>query len=79
MHRHKHLFEQVCSLDNLYGAARKALRGKRSRLPGAAFLGEMEKELVSLHDELATGTYEHGGYHYFRIYEPKERLVAAAP
>ena len=35
MHRHKHLFEQVCSFNNLHAAARKALRGKRRRLPGA--------------------------------------------
>ena len=79
MHRAKHLFERVCSFENLRVAARKALRGKRGRMPGAAFFGDLENELVSLHRELATGAYEHGGYHYFRIFEPKERLVAAAP
>jgi len=60
-------------------AAKEALRGKRTRLPGAMFFADQEKELPALHEELSDGTYRHGGYHYFRIYEPKERLVAAAP
>ena len=79
MHRVKHLFEQVCSMRNLRLAAKEALRGKRSRLPGATFFMEMEKELPALHEELHDGTYRHGGYHYFWIHDPKDRLVAAAP
>ena len=79
MKRHKHLFEQVASLGNLLGAAKNALRGKRSKQPGAAFFLEFEKELVSLHEELLSGEYKPGAYHYFKIYEPKERRVAAAP
>ncbi len=36
MHRHKDLFETVCSLDNMYAAAVEALRGKRSKHAGAS-------------------------------------------
>ena len=79
MHRHRHLFERIATLENLIAAGKSALRGKRSRLPGAAFLADFEKEVFGLHEELCAGTYRHGGYHYFTIYEPKERLVAAAP
>ena len=79
MHRHGHLFEQICGLENLIHAGRAALRGKRATGPGSAFLAEFEKEVFGLHEELCEGTYRHGGYHYFRIHEPKERLVAAAP
>lgn len=79
MHREKNLFERVCSLRNLRLAAKEALRGKRQRLPGAAFFMAMEKELPALHEELRTGTYRHGPYHYFWIHDPKDRLVAAAP
>jgi len=79
MHCVKHLFEQVCSMGNLRLAAKEALRGKRSRPPGAAFFMELEKELPALHEELRDGTYTHGGYHYFWIHDPKDRLVAAAP
>tara|TARA_B110000037_G_scaffold152232_1_gene171694 strand:+ start:1117 stop:1263 length:147 start_codon:yes stop_codon:yes gene_type:complete len=37
--RYKHLFEQVVSLENLFAAARKAMRGKRGKrgkMPAAA-------------------------------------------
>ena len=79
MHQHRHLFERICALENLIAAAKAALRGKRTRLPGAAFLADFEKEVFALHDELWAGTYRHGGYTYFTIHEPKERVVAAAP
>jgi hypothetical protein len=78
MKRHKHLFEQVCSFENLHAAATAAMRGKRGKVPAACFFANLEEELVALRTELLEGTYRHGGYHYFRIYEPKERLVAAA-
>lgn len=76
---HRHLFEQIVALPNLFAAAREAMRGKRSRGPAAAFFGDLEREVVTLRDELEAGVYQHGPYHYFTIHEPKERLVAAAP
>jgi RNA-directed DNA polymerase len=79
MHRVKNIFERVCSMRNLRLAAKEALRGKRTRPAGATFFMEMEKELPALHEELRDGTYAHGGYHYFWIHDPKDRLVAAAP
>ncbi len=79
MHQHRHLFERICTLENLIAAGKAALRGKRMRPPGAFFLAEFEKEIFALHEELWAGTYRHGGYTYFTIHEPKERLVAAAP
>ena len=79
MHSHHHLFEKIATLENLIAAAHAALRGKRMRMPGAAFLADFEKEVVLLHEELWAGSYRHGGYTYFTIHEPKERLVAAAP
>jgi RNA-directed DNA polymerase len=79
MHTHRHLFERICSLENLLAAAHAALRGKRQRGPGFRFWSELEHEICTLHDELLSGTYRHGAYRYFMIYEPKERLVAAAP
>ena len=79
MHQHRHLFERISALENLIPAGKAALRGKRMRPPGAIFLAEFEKEVFALHEELWAGTYRHGGYNYFTIHEPKERLVAAAP
>ena len=79
MHTHRRLFERIATLENLIAAAQAALRGKRMRMPGAGFLADFEKEVFRLHDELWAGGYRHGGYTYFTIYEPKERIVAAAP
>ena len=78
MKRHKHLYEKVCSFENLHAAAVKALRGKRRNRPGSGFFAEMEDELPALREELLSGTYRHGGYSYFPIHEPKHRIVAAA-
>ena len=79
MKTHKHLFEQVCSLENLLAASREALKnGKRCKPPGARYFAELEKEAVRLRAELAGGAYRHGTYTYFTIQEPKPRLVAAA-
>lgn len=79
MKRHKHLFDEVCSWENVLAASRAALRGKRRGHAAARFFAEQEKEVVALVEELRGGTYRHGAYHYFTIHEPKERLVAAAP
>jgi hypothetical protein len=49
------------------------------RSPGFEFLLELERELIELREELLSGSYLPGDYHYFQIYEPKCRTVAAAP
>jgi len=43
--RHKHLSEQVVSLENLFAAAHKAMRGK---IPVARCFGELEKAVVGV-------------------------------
>lgn len=78
MKRAKHLYERVASFENLRAAAKSALRGKRGRMPGAAFLANLEHEIVALRRELADGSYRCSGYRYFTIHEPKKREVAAA-
>jgi hypothetical protein len=73
------LFEQVASLGNLFAAAKKALRGRGLKMPGVAFAADLETEVVALSHELRSGSYRPGTYHYFEIFEPKRRTVAAAP
>jgi len=73
------LFGQVASLGNLFAAAKKALRGRGLKMPAVAFAADLETEVVALSHELLSGTYRPGAYHYFEIFEPKRRLVAAAP
>jgi RNA-directed DNA polymerase len=73
------LFEQVASLGNLFAAAKKALRGRGLEMPAVAFAADLETEVVALAHELRSASYRPGAYHYFEIFEPKRRLVAAAP
>lgn len=75
----KHLWDKVVSLENLMEAARLAMRGKRSLAPAASFFARWEVECVDLSQELQAGIWRPGAYHYFKIHEPKERIVAAAP
>ena len=39
----------------------------------------MEKEILALQLELTEGLYEPGDYRYFKIYDPKERIISVAP
>ena len=72
------LYPQVCTIDNLYQAWRKARKGKRGREPAAAFEFNVEENLLQLQVELQTKTYVPGCYVDFTIHEPKRRLISAA-
>src|SRR5512139_570985 len=49
------------------------------RLPWLRFHFHLERELWRLHDELARHTYRPGPVRPSTIYEPKRRLISAAP
>ena len=67
------------SFHNLLRAARNASRGK-SRLANVARFGfDLEHQLVQIHDELVSRTYQPGSYRTFEIFEPKRRMISAAP
>jgi retron-type reverse transcriptase len=76
---HRHLYEQIISFQNLLKASKLAQRGKRFKDSTARFNFYLENELWRLHQELAEKRYEPGRYRHFVIYEPKERLISAAP
>lgn len=79
MKTYNHLFQRICSYENLLNAARKAQRGKRFQTEVAYFNFHLEKELYRLQEELQTQMYRPGTYHEFYIYEPKLRKISAAP
>jgi RNA-directed DNA polymerase len=76
---YKNLYPQICKFENLYQAYRLARRGKRDRAAVADFEFNLEANLLRLQDELQAQIYAPGAYHNFYIYEPKRRLVSAAP
>ena len=60
-------------------AALKAARGHRRKLETAAFLCDLETEVLRLQRELRSGTYRPGAFRSFRIRDPKPRIISAAP
>lgn len=79
MKRCGHLFERVCAWENLWRAALKARRGKRQRKNVAEFEFNRENHLLALREQLLTERYRPGAYWSFPIFEPKQRLISAAP
>jgi retron-type reverse transcriptase len=76
---YRNLFDQIVSFENLLRAARKAQLGKRFKESTALFNLNLEKELLSIQQDLRSRTYRHGGYHDFFVFDPKRRLISAAP
>lgn len=79
MKTHKNLFPRVWEFGNLLRAAKRAQRGKRREPEVYAFNAELERNLLCLQEELKSGAWTPGTYRDFYVYEPKKRLVSAAP
>lgn len=56
-----------------------AKKGKRDKPNVARFEAHLERELFLLQKELSDGSYMPGAYRAFKIFEPKTRLISAAP
>ncbi len=75
----KSFFETICSFENLFDAYLKARKGKRYRNDVLEFSYNLEENLIELSKQLKNGTYEHGGYRKFHVYDQKRRLISSAP
>jgi retron-type reverse transcriptase len=79
MKRYGNLWEKIISWENLVLAARKAQRGKRDKYCVQRFNFDQEKQLLHLQKDLQQGTYCPGKFTTHWVYEPKKRLISAAP
>jgi retron-type reverse transcriptase len=79
MKRHNHLWPAITSFENLLLAAYKARQGKRFRPNVLEFNHNLERNLLTLQTQLRDRTYQPGTYRTFEIFEPKPRIIAAAP
>ena len=79
MKRHKNLYPQITSFDNLLLAAKKSQKGKRYKNSVLKFNYNLESELLRLKTELETKTYQPGKYKTFTIIDRKPRMISAAP
>lgn len=79
MKRHGNLYQQIVSFENIFYASRKARKGKRFKRSTALFEFALEKNIYKIIECLKNKTYEPGCYRDFFIYDPKLRLISAAP
>lgn len=79
MRRVGNLYEKIISFENLLKASRLARRWKRFKAKTARFELNLENELWTFHRELKERGYRPKKYHHFVIFEPKRRIISAAP
>lgn len=78
MKREGHLIERIADMDNLLLAYCNARRGKQHKYSVRIYSQHLEDNLLLLREQILTGNIDVGHYHYFKIYDPKERMICAA-
>jgi len=78
MKRAGKLFDDIADMENLRLAFWKVSRGKQEKKEIIEFRSNLGLNLKILRKELLSNTVTLGNYHYFTIYDPKERLICAA-
>ena len=73
------LFDAITSFPALHAAALRAATGKRGKPGVAAFLANLETEVLRLERALRSGRYRPGRYKTIEVFDPKHRVVSAAP
>ncbi|MCP5049828.1 MAG: RNA-directed DNA polymerase (Reverse transcriptase) [bacterium] len=73
------LYRDITDFQNLYNSFKKAFKGKKKNPEAARFHLDLEKNLFKLKEELLTHRYTPGKYRYFKIRDPKERVISEAP
>ena len=71
-------FEDIISVENLLEAWKEFIRGKRGKRDVQEFQLRLMDDIFSLHHDLTSRTYHHGGYHTFHIFDPKPREIHKA-
>lgn len=79
MRRVGNLYDKICTRENLQLAFLKAARGKSSRREVISFRRNLNKNISLLQNGLLTLSPKLGEYRFFKVYDPKERLICAAP
>jgi len=73
-----HTYEDIISVENLLAAWKEFLGGKRKKEDVRQFQYHLSDNILSLHRDLVGQTYCHGGYHHFKISDPKPRDIHKA-
>lgn len=78
MKRVGYLIEQIADIDNLRLAFYKAARSKEAKEEVNLYRLCLDTNLFYLRNSLLNSEVIVGDYHYFKIFDPKERLICAA-
>ncbi len=71
-------YQDITSLENLLGAWKEFLVGKKARKDVLDFERNLMDNVISLHNDLGDKTYYHSAYESFNISDPKPRHIHKA-
>lgn len=78
MKRANNLLSKITDYDNLHLAFWKARKSKDGIVYVEKYRQNLAFNLYNLSDEISNGTVSVGNYNYFKVFDPKERLICAA-
>lgn len=79
MKTYNRLWTEITSFKNLYLAYKKARKAKPYTCEILEFSLNLEKNLLSIQEELLTNTYIQSKYREFIVFDPKERKIKYLP
>ncbi len=79
MKRLNHIYENICTLENIKAADIKARKGKSNQRGIHTFDKDKEVNLLNIQSTLINQIYKTSQYTTFTIKEPKERLIFRLP
>ena len=79
MKRQGQLIEKIADIENLQLAYHKAQKGKAGKIEVFEYGKRLRENLQNLQQQILSGNVETGNYRHFTIYDPKKRLICAAP
>ncbi|MBQ9238127.1 MAG: group II intron reverse transcriptase domain-containing protein [Treponema sp.] len=79
MKRSSHIFEKICTIENIHLAFYKAAKQKRTSKSYLTFRTNCEQKLNEVRCSLSQGTYTPGAYKTITITDPKQRIISIAP
>jgi retron-type reverse transcriptase len=79
MKRAGHLIEKIAETSNLELAFYRAAKGKREKLEVIEYNKNLYENLFQLKEQILNNKLQVGNYNYFTIYDPKKRIICAAP
>ncbi|MEK7607335.1 MAG: reverse transcriptase domain-containing protein, partial [Patescibacteria group bacterium] len=76
--RFYHAYNDIISVKNILEAWKEFVKGKHKRKDVQIFERDLMGNIISLHNDLVSKSYEHLSYEFFRIYDPKLRDIHKA-